>query len=63
MFDGLCLVRGVVVTNCLPYDLDFGFSVSELLRHFQYPVSYTLSRAVTVCYTYTVTLQCVSFDT
>ena len=61
-FDASCLVRGVVVTNCLLYDLGVGFSVSELLRHFQCPVSYTPAIAVTVCYTYNVTLQCVSVD-
>lgn len=51
MFDALCLVRGAVVTNCLLYDLGVGFNVSELLRHFQCPVSYTPASAVTVCYT------------
>jgi hypothetical protein len=50
MFDPLCLVRGVVVTNCLLYDLGVGFSVSELLHQFQCPVSYTPVVAVTVCY-------------
>jgi hypothetical protein len=60
MFNGLCSVHVVVVTNCLLYDLGVGFSVSELLRHFQYPVSYTPAIVVTVCYTYNVTLQCVS---
>jgi hypothetical protein len=60
MFDALCLVRGVVVTNCLLYNLGVGFSVSQLLRHFQCPVSYTPAIAVTVCYIYSATLQCVS---
>ena len=60
MFAALCLVRGVVFTNCLLYDLGVGFSVSELLRHFHCPVSYTSVISVTVSYTYDVTLQCVS---
>lgn len=60
MFDALSLVRGVVVTNCLLYDLGVGFRVSELLRYFHCPVSYTPAIDVTVCYTYNVRLQRVS---
>jgi hypothetical protein len=60
MFDALCLVRGVVVTSCLLYDLGVGFSVSEFLRHFQCSVSYMPAIAVTMCYTYDIRLQCVS---
>jgi hypothetical protein len=60
MFGALCLVCGVVVTSCLLYDLGVGCSVSELLRHFQCPVSYTPAIAVTVRHTYNVTLRCVS---